>query len=123
MRKLANVIRYKELELRHYYIGGMGLSFERIINQHRLNINNQYKEMLTNISSFIYNRELKAAAIFSELEALNPRSVMKRGYSAILGEDGRLKNSIDDFKVQDKLSAVLLDGMLDCIVKEIRRKD
>jgi exodeoxyribonuclease VII large subunit len=121
--QLANVIRYKELELRHYNVDTMGLNLERRMNLHRSNIDNQYKEMFTTMSSLIYNRTLKVASLLSELEALNPRSVMKRGYSAILGDDGRLKNSINDFKMQDKLTAVLSDGRVDCIVKEIRRED
>lgn len=61
----------------------------------------------------------------AKLEALNPMSVISRGYSAIFSEDGRLIKSVNDVDVGDKFTFKTTDGSVHGVVtnKEIERKD
>lgn len=54
------------------------------------------------------------------LEALNPMSVISRGYSAVFLEDGTLVKSVKQIKVGDSFAFKTADGEVDATVREIR---
>lgn len=53
----------------------------------------------------------------SELNALNPYSVLKRGYSLTETSDGRVVKSIDDVKPGDTIKTKMKDGVIESVVK------
>ena len=53
----------------------------------------------------------------SKLEALNPMSVISRGYSAVFADDGRLIKSVDQVSVGDRLNFKTVDGTVSTEVK------
>ena len=59
--------------------------------------------------------------IAGKLEALNPMSVISRGYSAAFGADGKLIKSIDDAEPGDELNLRLSDGII--IAKTLEKKE
>ncbi len=67
-----------------------------------------------------YNLSLKKEAFArytSKLEALNPMSVISRGYSAIFDENGTLIKSVDQVKLGDTLNFKTIDGSVSAEVK------
>ena len=52
----------------------------------------------------------------SKLEALNPLSVLLRGYSAVFGESGNLVKSTDDVSVGDTVMMRTSDGKISATV-------
>ena len=53
----------------------------------------------------------------SKLEALNPMSVISRGYSAVFADDGKLIKSVDQVEVGDRLNFKTVDGSVSAEVK------
>ena len=62
------------------------------------------------------SRFLSGAA---KLEALNPLSVLTRGYSAVFDEQGQSLRSVSDIKTGDTVHLRLSDGTIDAAVTEI----
>lgn len=53
----------------------------------------------------------------SKLEALNPMSVISRGYSAVFSDGGQLIKSVDQVEVGDRLNFKTVDGTVSAEVK------
>jgi exodeoxyribonuclease VII large subunit len=53
----------------------------------------------------------------SKLEALNPMSVISRGYSAVFSDSGQLIKSVDQVEVGDRLNFKTVDGSVSAEVK------
>lgn len=56
-----------------------------------------------------------------KLSALNPLSVISRGYSAVYKDDGRLVKNVDDVMVGDKIEFKTIGGQVACTVDEIKK--
>lgn len=61
-------------------------------------------------------------ALTGKLEALNPLSVLTRGYSAVFDEDGKAIRSTRDVAVGDPLHLRLSDGIIDAHADKIHTK-
>ena len=59
----------------------------------------------------------------SKLEALNPLSVLLRGFSAVFGEEGKLVKSVSDVSVGDSVSLRTADGTILATVNELQYRD
>ena len=59
----------------------------------------------------------------AKLEALNPLSVVTRGYSAVFDEQNRLIKSVHQIKEGDQISFMLTDGTVRAEVKEIKHEE
>lgn len=57
----------------------------------------------------------------SKLEALNPLSVLLRGYSAVFRKNGTLVKSVQDVTVGEELSLQTCDGKIRTAVQEIQK--
>lgn len=53
----------------------------------------------------------------SKLEALNPMSVISRGYSAVFSDDGKLIKSVDQIEIGDSINFKTVDGDVNAVVK------
>ena len=53
----------------------------------------------------------------SKLEALNPMSVISRGYSAVFADDGKLIKSVDQIEIGDSINFKTVDGDVNAVVK------
>lgn len=70
--------------------------------------------------------EVKKAEMSREagkLNALNPLSVISRGYSAVYKSDGSLVKNVDDVQPGDKIEFKTIGGEAVCTVDEIRKKE
>lgn len=114
-------------------IGRMELSFTKSISNDREKLSRLAKSRaLTSPQNFIDDKRMAIVGISSELEslirleltekragfasltasleALNPMSVISRGYSAVFGESGELIKSVKQIKIGDKFSFRTVDG-------------
>ena len=56
----------------------------------------------------------------NNLDALDPKSIMKRGYSAVTDDKGNFVNSVNSLKPDDKVIIYMQDGSADCTVAQVR---
>lgn len=120
---MERIIRYGEQQILRYDHGYISDLLKRKIDQNNYEIN-ILKDTLQ--SSFWkkwekYDHLLQSS--HSELEALNPANIMKRGYAAVLDGQGYFKNSVTDFSTGDPIITVFTDGSLDCTVSAVRRNE
>ena len=88
-----------------------------IVDDRRMHLMN-YDSRLE--SGMRYSLSLKKelfAKYTSKLEALNPMSVISRGYSAVFGDDGKLIKSVDQLEIGDKFNFKTVDGSVSAEVK------
>lgn len=81
------------------------------------NMNNENKLLIDNL---IESYEQQILNLKNSLDALDPKSIMKRGYSAVTDEDGRFINSVNNLKPEDKVVIYMQDGSADCTVDQVR---
>ena len=62
-------------------------------------------------------------SLTSKLEALNPLSVLSRGFSAVFGDDGKLVKSSTELKVGDNIGLRLKDGEVRASVTSVEFKE
>lgn len=117
----TNFIRCKEIQLQSFNLEALVSKFENRINSQINSINNQYKEMVTLISNLIYNKKNKIDSVKDQLEALNPRNIMDRGYSAISNSEGILINSVEALNLNDTFITIMKDGSIEGVVTKIRK--
>ena len=68
----------------------------------------------------IDGKKAALAAYAGKLSALDPLSVLSRGYSAVYRDDGRLVRSVDDVKPGDRVSFRTVGGEALCAVEEVK---
>ena len=56
-----------------------------------------------------------------QLEALNPRNVLSRGYSLTMDDKGHVVTSVEDVEVGNSVTIVLQDGQLTSKVERIQK--
>ena len=69
------------------------------------------KDRINELSKDIKARE-------NQLEALNPKKVLKRGYSISANKDGQVIKSIKDVKKGEKITTTLCDGTIISTIEE-----
>ncbi len=77
-------------------------------------------------SSFEHELVMKKAQLAAQtgkLNALNPLSVIARGYSAVYRDDGKLVKSVDDISPGDKVEFKTIGGAAVCTVDEVKKND
>ena len=127
-QKILNIIGRMDMLIMH----GIGthrqrleeLSGKRVLNSPEYIVDDR-RMYLMNLDTRLenamkYNMSLKKEAFArytSKLEALNPMSVISRGYSAIFDEDGTLIKSVDQVKLGDTLNFKTIDGSVSAEVK------
>ncbi|MHC1722274.1 MAG: exodeoxyribonuclease VII large subunit [Aminipila sp.] len=119
--QVISFVRYKEFQLQSCNIEALASKFENRINFQISSVNNQYKEMLTLMSNLLYNKKNKIDSVKNQLEALNPRNIMDRGYSAITNSEGKLVNSVEALRINETFITIMKDGSIEGTVTKIRK--
>ncbi len=68
-------------------------------------------------------RQARLGAAVGKLEALNPLSVLSRGFSAVYGSDGSVLKSTEQLIVGNAVTLCLSDGEADAEIRSVRTKD
>ena len=85
------------------------------------NINKNSVRLKAAAERILYKEKNNFAKTFAALESLNPLRVLLRGYS-LVNLDGRIVESVEKIKVDDRLKVYMADGVADCQVLGIERK-
>lgn len=113
------------LQLKEYHLNTLDLNafrrdIESRIVMEQLRIDNMNNENKLLIDNLIESYEQQILNLKNSLDALDPKSIMKRGYSAVTDEDGRFINSVNNLKPEDKVVIYMQDGSADCTVDQVR---
>jgi len=81
-----------------------------IIDDRRLALLTLTGKMESAQKILIADKKQRFVSLTAKLEALNPMSVISRGYSAVFSDDGRIIKSVNDVNVGDGFSFVTTDG-------------
>lgn len=106
-------------------------SVDTAVNEMQANINHQVermheelehnmKELNDSMMDIINNGMQANNSLAKQLEALNPSSVLSRGYSITINTEGKVVNSTSKVKIGDVLVTMVEDGQ---ITSEVTRKE
>ena len=113
-------ISMKEMHLKNLDMDAFRRDLESRIMMEQMRIGNIAAENLTFVQNMITTLEQKIESCKTNLEALDPTSIMKRGYSAVTDDKGRFIKSINDLEPEDRVVIYMQDGSADCTVNEVR---
>lgn len=85
------------------------LMFQNVLQQ----INNSCNYFIAGISG-------RVSSLNSELNALNPDNVLKRGYSYVTSPDGHVLD-FDDLKIGDSVNVTFDKGILECKILNLKK--
>ena len=88
-----------------------------IVDDRRFQIMNLDARMENGMKYSLSLKKEVFARYTSKLEALNPMSVISRGYSAVFSDGGQLIKSVDQVEVGDRLNFKTVDGSVSAEVK------
>ena len=96
------------------------MNMQRQIDQ-KLNLLKQVKSDLVSDTKLICEqRKAEYVRLTAKLEALNPMSVISRGYSAVFDDTERVVKSVIDTEVGDSVNIRVTDGMIKACVTDKR---
>ena len=91
------------------------------LNDAKNNLDNYKNKLNNNIKNYYENKQKNYLLYLNKLEVLNPLLTIKRGYS-ITKINNKVISSIENIKINDKLSIELTDGTVNATVNEINKK-
>ena len=91
---------------------------ETITDDMRMHLDGMSEKLAAAGERFVEDRRGAFREMTGKLEALNPMSVISRGYSAVFREGGGLVKSVHDIKPADTVMLKLADGEAKCRVEE-----
>ena len=97
------------------------VNMQRIIDNRMKKISNAEIELYGDIRYIYEKRRTDYVRLTAKFEALNPMSVISRGYSAVFDEDGVLVKSIDNVKIGDRLNLNVSDGVI--VAEAVEKKE
>lgn len=115
----------KYLQLKEFRLNTLDLNAfrrdieSRIVMEH-MRIDNIKNENDMLIRSLIDSLEQQIRLFRNDLDSLDPKAIMKRGYSAVTDENGMFINSAGKLKPNDKVVIYMQDGSADCTVDQVR---
>ena len=91
-----------------------------MIDDRRMAVTALCDRMDRNMELMLSRKKGDFVRLTAALDSLNPMSVIKRGYSAVYGEDNTLVKSVDQIKVGSRVNFKLSDGSVSAVAEEIR---
>ncbi|MBU2576636.1 MAG: exodeoxyribonuclease VII large subunit [Nanoarchaeota archaeon] len=92
---------------------------DRIYAQHK-ELGHISYELHTNILNNVNSKRKQLEIIESKLSALNPKSILKRGYSIIM-KDKKIVKVSSSVKISDNIDIILHEGKLNAQIKKIQK--
>jgi len=117
---MLRLLQLKEFRLNTLDLNAFRRDIESRIVMEQLRIDNMNNKNKLLINNLIESYEQQILSLKNSLDALDPKSIMKRGYSAVTDEDGRFINSVNNLKPEDKVVIYMQDGSADCTVDQVR---
>lgn len=114
--KLDSMVEKLELRVYSNRMDAMKNQLVHRIEQNRSDLWLKINSMTAKINEVITSKEHSYEKYIKELDALNPKSIMKRGYAALTDKDDNLIGSVKKIKKNDHVRATLIDGTVDLTV-------
>lgn len=86
-----------------------------------LHLENLTEKLSNSIEGRLRAKREQFIYLNSRLSALNPMSVLSRGYGAIFNDENKVVKSVDDIKKEENIFVKLSDGTVKAVVTEIER--
>jgi exodeoxyribonuclease VII large subunit len=88
----------------------------------RQQMDNLTKLMITYQNNITQKKQSELANKSGRLHALSPLNVLSRGYCVVTSKvTGNLINSVENVEKNDRIEVELKNGIMDCIVEDVRR--
>ena len=113
-------IQLKEAKLSAMNLEAFRRDIESRITVEQMRIDNMNSENRMIMDSLIDRFEKRMTLAKNELDSLDPKSIMKRGYSAVTDENGVFISSVNMLSPDSKVTVHMKDGSADCTVDHIR---
>ncbi len=88
------------------------------LNENRETLMYLSEKIISLTENKVNKEKLKFSALAGKLDALSPLGVIARGY-ALASRDGKIIKSVNDTKIEDKISIRLSDGSLKATVTDV----
>ena len=95
------------------------LSPQRKVQEDRQRLDELTERALRGLAAGHRLRRARVDGLASRLQALSPLAVLQRGYAVVRGPDGRILQSVQQFKPGDAIAARLKDGELSAQVQQV----
>ena len=110
-------VRLEKLEGSYYFKQPMDR-----INHEMLKIDNLTKHLNNSIIKIFNDKNIKLKVLAGKMEAMNPLSVVSRGYSLLLDDEGKVVKSVESVKKEELVYLQMIDGKLELEVKNILKE-
>jgi exodeoxyribonuclease VII large subunit len=112
----SKIKNYKE-RIKNYENANVLKNPMNIIDDKRMNILHIEKNLTARIQLILSDKKSQFVMYSSKLEALNPLSVLTRGYSVVYKDkDKKIIKKLDDVDIKSEISVKLSDGFVDAEV-------
>ena len=91
------------------------------IDDKRMHLSTLTERLALSQTNSLSIKQAQLKAIAGKMEALNPLSVLSRGYSAVYGENGEIIKHTDQLIPGASITFRLADGEADAQIREVRR--
>lgn len=93
------------------------------IDDKRMMLGVAAEKLDSRMEKILERKKAMLGATTAKLDALNPLSVVSRGYSAVFDTDGKLVKSVEQTKVGQTVSFMLTDGKISAEVKTVEKEE
>lgn len=94
-----------------------------LIDDKRMALGVAEEKLYSRMEKILERKKAMLGASAAKLDALNPLSVVARGYSAVFADDGKLIKSVEQTKVGETVSFMLTDGKISAEVKTVEQNE
>jgi exodeoxyribonuclease VII large subunit len=94
-----------------------------LIDDKRMALGVTEEKLFARMEKILERKKAMLGASAAKLDALNPLSVVARGYSAVFADDGKLIKSVEQTKVGQTVSFMLTDGKISAEVKTVEQNE
>lgn len=112
---LSNKIKNYRDRIKHYENLKVLKSPTNIIDDNRMNILHIEKNLVSRMQLILSGKKSEFIAQSSKLEALNPLSIVTRGYS-VAYKGKKILKKVDDVEISENISVKLSDGFIEATV-------
>ena len=112
-REIENTLNTASLRLEEALIANLQSKkeeLEEIKEELNLSLKDKYQSMLDKVTN-----------LKKQLELLNPKGILERGYSIVSDKEGNIIKSVKEIKLEDNLNITLSDGEVETTVKKVSK--
>ena len=99
-----------------------GIDMSKRLASENQRLDGLYSRITAAENSAVRAEKIKLSGLAEKINALNPLSVLSRGFAVALKDEKPLR-SVSEVKTGDRLSVKLKDGVIDCAAEKIRTEN